>query len=137
MPKVFSIQPKKYTTCVIRFDSAMREYTPYSYEEIEKELGIKLSDGMNQLEKDTEIQGNQNNLLEEKIKKEIDNTLGMAEEAEGGKKKKGGAAYKKVEKKPDPKKLDPKKDKKQIEEEEKKKKEENIIVKKKKKIIIK
>ena len=38
---------------------------------------------MNQLEKDTEIQGNQNNLLEEKIKTEIDNTLGNAEEAEG------------------------------------------------------
>lgn len=68
----------------------MREYGPYTYEEIEKELGIKLSDGMNQLEKDTEIQGNQNNLLEEKIKTEVDNTLGMAEEAEGGKKGKKG-----------------------------------------------
>ena len=127
MPKVFTIPQKKYTTCVIRFDSAMREYGPYTYEEVEKELGIKLSDGMNQLEKDTEIQGNQNNLLEEKIKTEIDNTLGMAEEVEGGKKKKGGAADKKVEKKPDPKKLDPKKDKKQIEEEEKKKKEEEEL----------
>jgi hypothetical protein len=98
----------------------MREYGPYTYEEIEKELGIKLSDGMNQLEKDTEIQGNQNSLLEEKIKNEIDNALGNAEEAEGGKKKKGGAADKKVEKKPDPKKPEPKKDKKQLEEEEKK-----------------
>ena len=127
MPKVFTIPPKKYTTCIIRFDSAMREYGPYTYEEIEKELGIKLSDGMNQLEKDTEIKGNQNNLLEEKIKSEIDNTLGMAEEAEGGKKKKGGPADKKVEKKPEPKKLDPKKDKKQIEEEEKKKKEEEEL----------
>jgi len=131
MPKVFTIPPKKYTTCVIRYDSAMREYGPYTYEEIEKELGIKLSDGMNQLEKDTEIQGNQNNLLEEKIKTEVDNTLGMAEEAEGGKKgKKGGAADKKqVDKKAaaEPKKLDPKKDKKLIEEEEKKKKEEEEL----------
>ena len=131
MPKVFTIPPKKYTTCVIRYDSAMREYGPYTYEEIEKELGIKLSDGMNQLEKDTEIQGNQNNLLEEKIKTEVDNTLGMAEEAEGGKKgKKGGAADKKqADKKAaaEPKKLDPKKDKKLIEEEEKKKKEEEEL----------
>ena len=127
MPKVFTIPAKKYTTCVIRYDSAMREYGPYTYEEIEKELGIKLSDGMNQLEKDTEIQGNQNNLLEEKIKTEIDNTLGNAEEAEGGKKKKGGAADKKVEKKPEPKKAEAKKDKKQLEEEEKKKKEEEEL----------
>ena len=67
MPKVFTVELKKYTTCIIRFGSAMREYGPYTYEEVEKELGIKLSDGMNQLEKDTE-KGNQNNLLEEKIK---------------------------------------------------------------------
>ena len=65
--------------------------------------------------------------LNEKIKTEIDNTLGNAEEAEGGKKKKGGAADKKVEKKPDPKKVEPKKDKKQLEEEEKKKKGKNLI----------
>jgi len=44
MPKVFSISPKKYITCVIKFESAMRDYGPYSYEEVEKELGIKLSD---------------------------------------------------------------------------------------------
>ena len=126
MPKVFTILPKKYTTCVIRFDSAMREYGPFSYAEIEKELGIKLSDGMNQLEKETEAQNNQNNLLEEKVKKEVDNTLDNAEEAEGGKKgKKGADAKKNVDvKKQDAKKLDPKKDKKLIEEEEKKKKEE-------------
>ena len=100
----------------------MREYGPYSYEEIEKELGIKLSDGMNQLEKDTEIEGNNNNLLEEKIKVEVENALGMAEEGEGGKKKKPGD--KKQEKKPEVKKPEPKKDKKALEEEEKKKKEE-------------
>ena len=64
----------------------MRDYGPYTYEEIEKELGIKLSDGMNQVEKDTEIDGNKNNLLEEKIKTEVENTLNMAED-DGGKKK--------------------------------------------------
>ena len=124
MPKVFTISPKKYITCVIKFDSAMRDYGPYSYEQVEKELGIKLSDGMNQLEKDTEIEGNKNNLLEEKIKTEVENTLGMAEEGDG-KKKKG--ADKKQEKKPEPKKADPKKDKKALEEEEKKKKEEEEL----------
>ena len=122
MPKVFTLSPKKYITCVIKYESAMREYGPYSYEEIEKELGIKLSDGMNQLEKDTEIEGNNNNLLEEKIKVEVENALGMAEEGEGGKKKKPGD--KKQEKKPEVKKPEPKKDKKALEEEEKKKKEE-------------
>ena len=122
MPKVFTLSPKKYITCVIKYESAMREYDPYSYEEIEKELGIKLSDGMNQLEKDTEIEGNNNNLLEEKIKVEVENALGMAEEGEGGKKKKPGD--KKQEKKPEVKKPEPKKDKKALEEEEKKKKEE-------------
>ena len=71
MPKIFTLAPKKYITCVIKYDSAMREYGPYTYEEIEKELGIKLADGMNQLEKDTEIEGNNNNLLEEKIKVEV------------------------------------------------------------------
>ena len=127
MPKVFTILPRKYTTCVIRFDSEMREYGPFSYSEIEKELGIKLSDGMNQIEKDIETQNNQNNLLEEKVKKEIDNTLDTAEEADGGKKGKKGADTKKAAvdtKKQDAKKVDPKKDKKSAEEEEKKKKEE-------------
>ena len=33
---------------------------------------------------------NKNSLLEEKIKTEVENTLGMAEEGEGGKKKKPG-----------------------------------------------
>ena len=121
MPKVFSISPKKYITCVIKFDSEMRDYGPYTYEQVEKELGIKLSDGMNQLEKDTEIEGNKNNLLEEKIKTEVENTLGMAEEGDGKKKKAGD---KKPEKKPEAKKPEPKKDKKALEEEEKKKKEE-------------
>ena len=126
MPKVFNIQPKKYTTCIIRFDSEMREYGPFSFEEVEKELGIKLCDGMNQLEKDIEIQGNQNNLLEEKIKNEIDTALENVNEGEGGKKKKG-APEKKQEKKPEPKKPDPKKDKKAIDEEEQKKKEEEEL----------
>ena len=124
MPKVFTISPKKYITCVIKFNSAMRNYGPYSYEEVEKELGIKLSEGMNQLEKDTQIEGNKNNLLEEKIKTEVENTLGMAEEGDG-KKKKG--ADKKQEKKPEAKKPEPKKDKKQLEEEERKKKEEEEL----------
>ena len=121
MPKVFNISPKKYITCVIKFESGMRDYGPYTYEEIEKELGIKLSDGMNQVEKDTEIDGNKNNLLEEKIKIEVDNTLNMAED-DGGKKKKAGD--KKQEKKPEAKKPEAKKDKKALEEEETKKKEE-------------
>ena len=121
MPKVFNISPKKYITCVIKFESGMRDYGPYTYEEIEKELGIKLSDGMNQVEKDTEIDGNKNNLLEEKIKTEEENTLNMAED-DGGKKKKAGD--KKQEKKPEAKKPEAKKDKKALEEEEKKKKEE-------------
>jgi hypothetical protein len=42
---------------------------------------------MNQLEKDTEIEGNNNNLLEEKIKVEVENALNSAEEGEGGKKR--------------------------------------------------
>ena len=125
MPKVFSISPKKYITCVIKFESAMRDYGPYSYEEVEKELGIKLSDGMNQVEKDTEIEGNKNSLLEEKIKNEVENTLNMAEEGEGGKKKKPGD--KKQEKKPEAKKPEAKKDKKALEEEERKKKEEEEL----------
>ena len=124
MPKVFTIPPKGYTTSIIRFDSAMREYGPFTYEEIEKELGIKLSDGLNQLEKDIPIEGNENKLLEEKIKKEVEDTLNNAEDAEGGGKKGKKVDNKKDVKKEAPKKLDPKKDKKAIEEEEKKKKEE-------------
>ena len=80
---------------------------------------------MNQVEKDTEIEGNKNSLLEEKIKNEVENTLNMAEEGEGGKKKKPGD--KKQEKKPEAKKPEAKKDKKALEEEERKKKEEEEL----------
>ena len=122
-PKVFTLQPKGYTTCVIRYDSKMRNYDAFTYEEIERELGIKLEDGFEQEEKIKELEGNENAKLQEKVKNEVDNVLNAANENEQGKKKKDDKK-KVVEKKDDKKKPDVKKDKKALEEEEKKKKEE-------------
>ena len=98
----------------------MREYNAFTYEEIEKELGIKLEDGYEQIEKISELEGNENAKLQEKVKNEVDNVLNTNENEQGKKKKDD---KKKVpEKKDDKKKVDAKKDKKMIEEEEKKKK---------------
>jgi hypothetical protein len=86
-PKVFTLQPKGYTTCVIRYDSKMRNYDAFTYEEIERELGIKLEDGFEQEEKIKELEGNENAKLQEKVKNEVDNVLNAANENEQGKKK--------------------------------------------------
>lgn len=119
MPKVFTLEPRGYTTCVIRYDAQFRDYGPFSFEEVEKELGIKLSDGLEQLEKEEEIKGNENKLIDDKVKIDVDNKLNTA--ADTGDKKKKGAAK---EQKKEVKKIEPKKDKKALEEEERKRKEE-------------
>ena len=119
MPKVFTIEPKGYTTCVMRYDAAFREYGPFSYEEVEKEIGIKLSDGVEQMEKEEPIKANENKLIEDKVKADVESKLNAANDA-GDKKKKGAAK----EQKKEVKKIEPKKDKKALEEEERKKKEE-------------
>ncbi|MCQ2817863.1 MAG: hypothetical protein MJ252_11415 [archaeon] len=121
MPKVFTIEPKKYTTCILRFESEFREYGPFSFEEVEKEIGIKLADGLNQMEKEEVVKG-KNEALEEKIEKEVNSKLEAANEAAAGGKK--GKAPAKEDKKKEVKKPEPKKDKKALEEEERKQKEE-------------
>ena len=119
MPKVFVIKPKGFITCVIRYDSAFRDYGPFSYEDVEKEAGVHLEEGLNQVE------GWYEEELERK-RKEIEEMEKQESEAAvetGDKKKKAGntakdAATAKKQAKP------VKKDKKQLEEEERKKKEE-------------
>jgi hypothetical protein len=123
MPKVFNLQGNKFTTCVIEFQSDFRPYGPFSAEELEKEIGIKYN-GEGNL---NNVNSNNTNIsvitslqLDEKIKKELEQTLSLNPDTQ--EKKKKGAAEPKQSK--EVKKLDPKKDKKQIEEEERKKKEE-------------
>ena len=119
MPKVFVIKPKGFITCVVRYDSAFRDYGPFSYEDVEKEAGIHLEEGLNQVE------GWYEEELERKRKEleEMEKQESEAAVETGDKKKKAGNAAKdaaaaKKQAKP------VKKDKKQLEEEERKKKEE-------------
>lgn len=104
MPKVFELPANGYTTCIIQYKSAFRPYGPFSLEEVEKSLAI---DTLNTI--------GSNELLDEKVKNELEAVLN----AQDNEKKK-----KPDTKKIEAKKAEPKKDKKQLEEEERKRKEE-------------
>jgi hypothetical protein len=149
MPKVFELNAGKYTSCVVEYLSEFRPYGPFSFENVEKELGYAISseeDGKKKSEenkvseitkenfnKDKEIHTHTssttpnaialNPLLEEKIKKELESSLAHVE-GQGNDKNKKKAPEPKKEAAAAKKPLDPKKDKKLIEEEERRKKEE-------------
>ena len=119
MPKVFELEKGKIITCIIEYESKFRPYGAFSFEELEKEIlesfgyeAINIYDEAYQGEIDRDLK---NPLLEEKLKKEIDNILST--NANDKDKKKGEIKTKKEEKKVE------KKDKKQLDEEEKKLKE--------------
>jgi len=126
MPKVFEIESDSIITCILQFEAKFKPYDMNSMEEIEKEL--ILNGGKNLISSGEEggedgstgiVEGlpkGFNPLLEEKVKKEIENALNLGD---GGKDAKKGKDKKPEEKK----KVEPKKDKKQLEEEERKKKE--------------
>jgi hypothetical protein len=124
MPKVFELQNNNYITCVINYDAKFRSYGPFSIDEVIKELTAKNIPTNNpEFNTTNNIAVNYNNLIEDKIKQEVEKFLEMINDQDKGKKK-DNKQPKKEEKKEEKKKLDPKKDKKLIEEEERLRKEE-------------
>ena len=124
MPKVFELLNNNYTTCIINNNSKFRPYGPFTIDDVIKELTEKNIPTNNPDINTTNNEiVNYNNLIEEKIKQEVEKFLEMINDQDKGKKK-DTKQPKKEEKKEEKKKLDPKKDKKLIEEEERLRKEE-------------
>jgi hypothetical protein len=115
MPQVFDIKASGYITCVIEYWAQLRPYGPFSFEQVESENKEKY----NTIEL---YNNNANPILEEKIKKEVENVLSLGQD---DKKKKDPKGDKK--KTPDVNAKKPvdnsKKSKAQLEEEEKLRKE--------------
>ena len=123
MPKVFELGKNSYITCVLEYKSEFRPYGPFSFENVEKEIGRELLlDEIDREPRSDNANNTQwgNPFLEERLKKEIENAISRNPETMPDKKKKVAQEKKELPLK----KIEVKKDKKIIDEEERKRKDE-------------